>query len=119
MRLEIDGEPPVNSPTAGDVHDALLRLNTRGPQWAVLDIRSHYYVQANVIALDTRSHHYIQACVRDDEEFIVEYREGGADRHYQAGGPQHCETVIGVFLDYLASGNRWRTAFEWRRLELP
>lgn len=103
MRLEIEGEPAVNGPTGADVRDTLSRLNPSGPRWVVLDIRSNYYLQARVV---------------EDEQFIVEYREGGADRHYRAGGPQSREAVIDAFLDYLTSGNRWRTAFEWRRLEL-
>ncbi len=104
MRLEIDGEPAADSPATGDVHDTLMRLNPSGPRWAVLDIRSNYYIQTRVI---------------DDGQFTVEYREGGVDRHYRAGGPQPREAVIDAFLDYLVSGNRWRTAFEWRRLERP
>lgn len=54
----------------------------------------------------------------EDGQFVVEFREGGPDRHYTAG-PQPRDVVVDAFLDYLINGNRWRTAFEWRRLELP
>ena len=104
MRLEIDGEATVNSPTAYDVRDILQQLKPSGPMWAVLDIRSDYYIQARAV---------------EDEMFVVEYREGGADRHYKAAGMQPGPAVVAAFLDYLASGNRWRTAFEWRRVEQP
>jgi hypothetical protein len=103
VRLEIDGESAVDNPLADDVRDTLVRLNPSGPRWTVLDIRSNYYIQARAV---------------EDERLIVEYREGGPDRHYKAAGPQPREAVVEAFLDYLASGNHWRTAFEWRRLEL-
>ena len=104
MRLEIDGEPTVSDPIGNDIRDTLLRLNLSGPLWAVLDIKSNYYIQARIV---------------EDEQLIIEYREGGPDRHYKADAPQPREAVIDAFLDYLASGNLWRTAFEWRRLDLP
>jgi len=103
VRLEIDGEPTVDGPIGADVREILLRLSPSGPMWAVLDIRSNFYIQARAV---------------EDELFIVEYREGGPDLHYKAGGAQTREAVTDAFLDYLAGGNRWRTAFEWRRLEL-
>jgi hypothetical protein len=103
MRLEIEDESPVDNPTAGDVRQALLLLDRAGSRWTVLDIRPNYYLQARVA---------------EDGQLIVEYREGGPDRHYRAGGPQPREAVIDAFLDYLAGGNGWRTAFEWRRLEM-
>jgi hypothetical protein len=102
VRLEIDGESAVNSPLGNDIRETLQRLSPSGPQWAVLDIRSNYYIQTRAV---------------EDERFIVEYREGGPDLHYRAGGTQPREAVLNAFLDYLASGNRWRTAFEWRRTE--
>jgi hypothetical protein len=103
VRLEIDGESTVTNPIANDVRDTLLRLDLSGPRWAVLDIKANHYIQARVV---------------EEEQVIVEYRDGGPDRHYRAGGPQPREAVIDAFLDYLAGGNRWRTAFEWRRLEM-
>lgn len=104
MRLEIDAEPAVNNPTAGDIRDTLVRLNPGGPKWTVLDIKLNYYIQTRAL---------------DDGQFTVEYREGGADRHYEAGGAHPRDAVIDAFVDYLTSGNRWRTAFEWRRREQP
>ncbi len=99
MRLEVDGEPTADNPAAADIRQTLGRLNLLGPSWAVLDIRSNYYIQTRIL---------------QDEQFTVEYREGGPDQHYKAVGPR--EKVVDAFLDYLVSGNRWRTAFEWRRL---
>ena len=104
MRLEIDGESAVDNPTAYDVRDTLQRLKPSGPMWTVLDIRSNYYIQARAV---------------EDDMFVVEYREGGADRHYKAAGMQSVKPVVEAFVDYLASGNGWRTAFEWRRVEQP
>ena len=104
MRLEIDGETAVNSPTAYDLRDTLQQLKPSGPMWAVLDIRSDFYLQARAV---------------EDEMFVVEYREGGPDRHYRATGMQPRVAVIDAFVHYLASSNRWRTAFEWRRVEQP
>lgn len=102
MRLEIDGEPGVDTVTSDDVRDALLRLRPTGPRFAVLDIRFNHYIQTRVL---------------DSGQYTLEYREGGPDRHYKAD-PQPRDAVIDAFGDYLAGDNRWRTAFEWRRLEL-
>jgi hypothetical protein len=104
VQLEVDGEPVVNSPTAGDVRDSLTRLKASGPRWAVLDLKTDYYFQAGI---------------GEDELFDVAYHEGSNDRHYKAGSPQPRELVIDAFLEYLTGGNRWRTAFEWRREALP
>jgi hypothetical protein len=104
MRLKIDAEPAVDNPTAGDIRDTLQRLNLlSGPVWAVLEVKSSDYIQAGVV---------------EDGQLAVEYREGGADRHYTAGGRLHREAVIDAFVDYLLGGNGWRTAFEWRRMKL-
>lgn len=104
MRLEIDGEAAVDGPIANDVRDTLVRLHPTGPRWVVLDIRTNHYLQARVV---------------EDDRLIVEYRDGGPRLHYRAVAPQPREAVVEAFLDYLAGGNRWRTAFEWRRLEMP
>ena len=101
MRLEIDGEPTANNPTATEIRKVLKRLDPAGPAWAVLDIRSDYYIQTRALG---------------DGDLVVEYREGGADQHYKAFGSR--EAVADAFVDYLGSGNRWRTAFEWRRVDL-
>jgi hypothetical protein len=101
VRLEIDGEPTADNPTAAIIRDTLGRLSSSGPAWAVLDIRPDYYIQTRVF---------------DDGAYAVEYREGGADRHYRAFGSR--EAVVSAFIDYLGSGSRWRTAFEWRRVDL-
>lgn len=103
MRLEIDREPAVQDPTPEVVRQTLLRLKPSGPKWVVLDLGVNYYLQARVF---------------DDGLFNVEYREGGPDRHYRAGSHQPESAVVSVFLDYLDNGNRWRTAFEWRRVEI-
>jgi hypothetical protein len=103
VRLEIDGESAVSSPIGSDIRETLLRLSPFGPQWAVLDAKSNYYIQTRAV---------------EDELFVVEYREGGPDLHYRAAGRAPREAVVNAFLDYLASGNRWRTAFEWRRTDM-
>ena len=104
MRLEIDGEPALDDPTAEDVRRTVARLSPQRPTWAVLDLGVNYYIQTKIT---------------EDEQFLVEYRDGGPEVHYKADGSQDRDDVIDAFLDYFDNGNKWRTAFEWLRVEIP
>lgn len=104
MRLEVEFEPPRDRPDAEEVHRVLRRLSVSGPKFAVLD---------------TGPNHYIQAYAVQDGLFDVEYREGGPERHYGSGLPQPRDVVVDAFLSYLRQDDHWRTALEWRRMDLP
>ena len=103
MRLEVEYDAVQEQPDVDDIRQALRRLSPAGAKFAILDVGPDRYLQTYVL---------------DDGQLDVEYRDGGADRHYQSIHAQPLDAVIDAFLSYLAGDNRWRTAFEWRRLEL-
>lgn len=105
MQLDIEHHAPLVNPGIADIHGVLRRLTPGGDQFAILRSRP--------------SHCFIQTHTSDDGQFAVEYREGGPDRHYEANVPQSLDAVLDAFESYLTGDNRWRTAFEWRRMELP
>lgn len=102
MNLDIEFDGLTRDATPADIHVGLSKLSSAGPRFAVLDRGPHRYIQA--YALDSGALH-------------VEYRDGGPDRVYEAPHPQPREAVVDAFLSYLNDDNRWRTAFEWRRME--
>ncbi|AVT32898.1 MULTISPECIES: hypothetical protein [unclassified Plantactinospora] len=100
MNLDIEDRDPIDDATEADIRAGIDRLDSRGPRFAVLRIRPHYYIQTYAL---------------DDGRLDVDYREGGPDRAYAAPFPQTKDAVTDAFLSYLYDDNRWRTAFEWKR----
>ncbi|GIG86248.1 hypothetical protein [Plantactinospora endophytica] len=100
MNLDIEDQDEIHDATEADIRAGLARLNSRGPRFAVLRIRPHYYIQTYAV---------------DDGRLDVDYREGGPDRAYASPFPQSKDAVTDAFLSYLYDDNRWRTAFEWKR----
>lgn len=62
--------------------------------------------------------HYMQVYLNDDFSYQVEYRDGSAERHFQAHVPrQHsiigCEPVARVLQSWAADRPGWREALSW------
>ena len=96
-----DLDDSIADPSETDVRAAIGRLNSRGPRFAGLRIRPHYFIQAYAL---------------DDGRLDVDYRDGGPAQAYIAPFPQSKEAVADAFLSYLYGDNRWRTAFEWKKV---
>ena len=66
------------------------------------------------------SQHYIQTLFcpaepgseDEDDGFVLEYREGSSDQHYQCLTASLGE-VTEAFIDYLHAGKDWRTLYNW------
>ncbi len=52
-----------------------------------------------------------------DDPYTLEYREGGADRHFQCTRDLSKVEVEAAFLKYLRRDTSWKTDFSWKQLE--
>ena len=115
MSLVVGGDIISDQPDAAAVDAAIRSLPDKGSD-----------DDAFVILIDgpdtEDSQHYIQTCPSpggDPYGFIIEYREGSANRHYQCltvpPGPKGLEEVAMCFIDYLSGDNSWKTRFDWER----
>lgn len=62
--------------------------------------------------------HYMQVYLNDDLSYQVEYREGSADRHFQAHVPRQpdligVQPVAQVLADWAFDRPGWREALPW------
>ncbi|WP_255949919.1 hypothetical protein [Streptomyces odontomachi] len=108
LRAIDDGGRAVADPTEEELHDLLADMNLR-----------HRFVILERLDLEPVDQHYIQAYLNDDMTYRVEYREGSADRHFQAHyaprpfemfGP---EPLAKVMMDWAHEGPVWREAMPW------
>lgn len=60
---------------------------------------------------------YIQASGEDDGPYALEYREGGADSHFECTRDINKGEVEAAFLKYLRRDDSWKADFPWRKLE--
>lgn len=103
----------VDDPTEEALCDLLSELNLR-----------HRFVILERLDREPVDQHYMQAYLHDDGSYQVEYREGGADRHYQAHvpsphevfGPQ--EAIAKVMTDWAHERPGWREALPWAPVSL-
>ncbi|MEN6424860.1 MAG: hypothetical protein ABFE13_05835 [Phycisphaerales bacterium] len=61
----------------------------------------------------------MQAASKDDGSFLLEFRDGGAQSHFQSTRELTKSEVERAFLQYLAGDGSWRVAGPWRKLEFP
>ena len=70
-----------------------------------------------------RSEYFIQTAGSSTDGFILEYREGSWDQHYQCDtvstGPKGLSELEGAFIDYRHGNNAWKARFEWKLLTDP
>ncbi|MEU7876452.1 hypothetical protein [Dactylosporangium sp. NPDC049140] len=97
-----------DDPDATALHDALADLNLR---WRFLIVSR--------LDREPAGQHYMQAYINDDWSYQVEYRDGGADRHFEAYVPPQNELVgpepvARVLAAYAADRPGWRNALDWR-----
>lgn len=60
---------------------------------------------------------FIQASGEGDGPYILEYREGGDDRHFQCMRDVKKGEVEATFLKYLRRYAAWKVDFQWKKLE--
>ncbi len=60
---------------------------------------------------------YIQASGEYDEPYILEYRDGDSDHHFQSVEDVPKEMVQAVFMKYLKGDHSWKRDVAWAKLE--
>jgi len=69
------------------------------------------------IILSQSAHIYIQASGELDGPYIVEYREGDAEHHFQCTQEIAKQQVQDLFMKYLMDDSTWKTDVSWKLLE--
>ncbi|MFE7012756.1 hypothetical protein ACFVAQ_20035 [Streptomyces sp. NPDC057651] len=77
-----DGGRAVADPTDDALHDLLGDMNLR-----------HRFVILERLDLEPVDQHYMQVYLKRDMSYQVEYREGSADKHFQAHVPRPHELI--------------------------
>jgi hypothetical protein len=69
--------------------------------------------------LDTPgAEHYMQVYREVDGSYVIEYRAGGADRHFETVATD-LDTAFGVLSGWAADSAGWRDACDWRQWPMP
>ena len=103
MKFEVEGEAPIDQPTAAQVDEGLRTLQPSERTFAILAREDWTYIQT---AFD------------GDGTFVLEYQDGSLEQHYRASRPLLLQEVIGAFQSYLRQDGAWRSGILWERLEL-
>ncbi|MFE9335115.1 hypothetical protein [Streptomyces sp. NPDC006925] len=104
--IEDDGRA-VDDPSEEVLHDLLADMNLR-----------HRFVILERLDLEPVDQHYMQVYLNDDMSYQVEYREGSADKHFQAHVPRPHEMIgpapiAKVMIDWAYDRGGWREAMPW------
>ncbi|HEY3503920.1 MAG TPA: hypothetical protein VGN37_14180 [Actinocatenispora sp.] len=108
LRAIDDGGHAVDDPTRDALHDLLADLTLRN-RFVILE-------RLDLVPVDQ---HYMQAYLNDDVTYQVEYRDGGADKHFQAHyAPRPFEMfgpgpIADVMLGWAHDRQGWRAAMPW------
>ena len=118
MRLIIGSSAVSDQPDDAAVRAAIRRLLDKGEDDDAFVVLidgpipedSQYYLQTLFCPPDSRWED-------DTYGFVLEYREGSSDQHYQcftvSPGARGLEEVTGAFIAYLHADNAWKIRFEW------
>jgi hypothetical protein len=74
-------------------------------------------VDAPFVVVQRDGDHYAQAYLRRTQPSDVECRAGGPDHHYVATTTNH-DLIRDVLWQWAGGDDRWRTAVEWRRVQV-
>jgi hypothetical protein len=102
MKLECEGRIASADATEADIRNALADDDGRG----------------EFIILSQADEVYLQASGEADGPFVIEYRDGGEDRHFECTRDVSKSEVETVFFKYLKNDPTWRTDLEWKPLEM-
>jgi hypothetical protein len=62
--------------------------------------------------------HYLQIYREIDGTYVIEYREGAADQHFETVAAD-LDTVFTVLTGWAAGAPGWREGYDWRRRPMP
>ncbi len=112
MRLIVGGDTVTDQADDAAIRTAIRSLLDRGEDdnpFAILvdEPNPEHYIQTLFCPADPGSED-------EDYGFVLEYREGSSDQHYQCLTASLSE-VSEAFIDYLHAGKNWRTRFNWEQ----
>jgi hypothetical protein len=110
--IEWDGRS-WDDPSEERLHDLLADMNLR-----------YRFVIVERLDREPAGQHYMQVYLNDDFSYQVEYREGGADKHFQAHVAEQPELigvdpVARIVIDWAFDRPGWREALPWAPLSPP
>jgi hypothetical protein len=73
--------------------------------------------RGDFIILSQSTQVYIQASGEGNNPYVMEYREGDGDHHFQCTRDVSKDNVQSAFLKYLKGDPSWKTDFQWRHLD--
>ena len=73
--------------------------------------------RGELIILSQAEEVFIQAAGEGDEPYLLEYREGDEDYHFQCARKVPKASVQSAFIKYLRGDESWKTDFEWKPLQ--
>lgn len=115
--LKFRAPAPVEDPTPFGLLLLLRDIQQGNDNFFILEHPADPERFAQVIRADALGSG-AQACygTRVDEGYVVEYRDGGADHHFQADCPT-LEVAHEVLTGWAAGTDGWRGPVTWRRLD--
>lgn len=102
MRIESEDGTSIESPTEADIERIIDSLGGEGNVFAILTARPMTYMQTAVL----------------DDRFQLEYQEDDTEHHYEASEPPTKEAVVATMQQYALGDDRWKSAHEWKHLDL-
>jgi hypothetical protein len=110
--IESDGHS-WDDPSEERLHDLLADMNL----W-------HRFVIVERAGREPTGQHYMQVYLNDDLSYLVEYREGSADQHFQARIARQpdmigVDPVARVVSDWAFDRPGWRDTLPWTRWSPP
>lgn len=86
--------------------------DSRGIAQLILALRDD---PEDYVILARKAQEYVQTICKSNGRFIMEYRDGSADRHFHTKRDDlECDEVIRAFQAYARGDKDWNTPFEWR-----
>lgn len=103
LQFETEARGTRNEPGLGDISSGLAELDGEGNGFAILR-RSPT--------------DYIQAAGNAKRGLTVEYHDPATDGHFTAGDPIALRDAVELFHDFRLNGTKWRSAVEWKPMDL-
>jgi len=102
MKLETASGPSCDSVTEADL------VSLFGRDWGADEFA--------ILAQDGEV--YIQAAGEGDGPYVLEYRDGGADSHFECARTLSKAEARSAFMKYFKGDGSWKSDLEWSRQDL-
>lgn len=104
MELTLENGKTYENPDPGIIERALRTLDGESNSYAILSVKYEIYMQA---------------CGGPADGFVLEYREGSEERHYQTTRDDvPLDEIIKAFSLYARGDDGWRSQFDWKPLDV-